>query len=37
VIADQWLSADRLDWNLQRKGADGKVLQTIRGTIRREK
>lgn len=37
VIDDQWLSADRLDWNLQRKGADGQVLQTIRGTIRREK
>ena len=37
VIEDHWASADRLEWNLVRKDAAGKVVQTITGTVSRTK
>lgn len=35
VIEDRWASPDRLQWNLVRKDANGKVVQTIAGTVSR--
>jgi hypothetical protein len=35
VIEDRWASSDRLEWNLVRKDASGKVVQTITGTVSR--
>jgi hypothetical protein len=35
VIDDHWVSPDRLEWTLLRSDAQGRVLQTIRGTLER--
>jgi len=35
VILDRWLSPDRLEWTLERTGANGNKLQTIEGTLER--
>jgi len=37
VIEDHWVSSDRLEWNLVRKDAAGKVVQTIQGVVTRAK
>jgi hypothetical protein len=35
VIDDHWVSADRLEWTLRRTDKQGKLLQTIQGTVTR--
>ena len=37
VIDDHWVSADRLEWSLRRTNARGEVIQTISGTVLRDK
>jgi hypothetical protein len=37
VIRDRWIDADRLEWTLRRTAPDGRVLQTIDGTLIRVK
>jgi hypothetical protein len=37
VIEDHWVSPDRLDWTLRRIDSNGKLLQTIDGTVTRDK
>jgi hypothetical protein len=36
-IIDRWVSPDRLEWTLKRTDQSGKVLQTIQGSLVREK
>jgi hypothetical protein len=35
VIDDHWVSADRLEWTLSRTDEQGKLLQTIQGSVTR--
>jgi hypothetical protein len=37
VIRDHWVSRDRLEWALERKAADGRIIQTIEGVVSRDR